>query len=107
MSKRYILNIRTVVLQLLDVGGPMTGSDLVRQGDRSDDGLFCLHVGSLFPILKQMETEGYLEHSLARGTNGKLYNLTKKGLKEIGQERAHLIDFMQPNEPEGESETVA
>jgi len=79
-----MLILKTLTLQ------PMHGLGISNRIDQITDGVFKVKPGSLFPSLKRMEQEGWIEGEWRESDNrrrAKFYQLTKAGRRKLGEEK--------------------
>ena len=78
-----MLILKTLTLQ------PMHGLGISNRIEQITDGVFNVKPGSLFPALKRMEQEGWIDGEWRESENrrrAKYYNLTKAGRRRLGEE---------------------
>jgi len=79
-----LLILKTLTLE------PMHGLGISRRIEQITQGLFQVQAGSLFPALKRLEQEGYVEGEWGESENNrraKYYRLTVVGRRRLGEER--------------------
>ena len=79
-----LLILKTLTLE------PMHGLGISRRIEQITQGLFQVQAGSLFPALKRLEQEGYVEGEWGESENNrraKYYQLTPVGRRRLGEER--------------------
>jgi PadR family transcriptional regulator PadR len=79
-----MLILKTLSLQ------PMHGLGISHRIDQITDGVFKVKPGSLFPALKRMEQEGWIDGKWRESENrrrAKYYTLTKAGRRRLGEEK--------------------
>jgi PadR family transcriptional regulator PadR len=79
-----MLILKTLTLQ------PMHGLGISRRIEQITDGVFQVKPGSLFPALKRMEQEGWIEGVWSDSENNrraKYYKLTAAGRRRLGVEK--------------------
>jgi len=79
-----MLILKTLSLQ------PMHGLGISRRIEQLTDGVFDVKPGSLFPSLKRMEQEGWIEGEWRESENrrrAKYYTLTAAGRNRLGEEK--------------------
>ena len=79
-----MLILKTLSLQ------PMHGLGISNRIDQITDGVFKVKPGSLFPALKRMEQEGWIDGDWRESENrrrAKYYTLTKAGRRRLGEEK--------------------
>ncbi|MGC8986737.1 MAG: PadR family transcriptional regulator [Infirmifilum sp.] len=72
--------LRVLVLTLLR-NRPMSGIEIINQVELITGGLWRPSPGSVYPLLRELENEGLIEHTIVNGQ--KVYSLTDKGLVEV------------------------
>jgi transcriptional regulator len=78
-----MLILKTLSLQ------PLHGLGVSRRIDQITDGVFQVQPGSLFPALKRLEQEGWIEGAWGESENkrrAKFYELTAAGRRRLGAE---------------------
>ncbi len=68
----------------------MHGLGISRRIEQITQGVFQVQAGSLFPALKRLEQEGYVEGEWGESENNrraKYYRLTKAGRRRLGEEK--------------------
>jgi len=78
-----LLILKTLTLE------PMHGLGISRRIEQITQGMFQVQAGSLFPALKRLEQEGYVEGEWGESENNrraKYYQLTPTGRRRLGQE---------------------
>jgi DNA-binding PadR family transcriptional regulator len=82
--------LRMYILALLSIG-PETGYSIMQKIEDRTQGSWRPGAGTMYPLLKNMVTEGLAKHSGERGKGStKQYLLTPKGRRELDQMR-HLM----------------
>ena len=84
-----------LVLRTL-MGGPRHGYAIARWLEEATDELLQIEEGSLYPALYRMERKGWVEAGWGMselGRKAKLYQLTAKGVRELGRSRTHWREF--------------
>ena len=79
-----MLILKTLSLQ------PMHGLGISNRIEQITDGVFSVKPGSLFPALKRMEQEGWIDGEWRESENNrraKYYDLTSAGRKRLGEEK--------------------
>jgi len=69
---------------------PMHGLGISRRIEQVTQGVFQVQAGSLFPALKRLEQEGWIEGEWGESENNrraKYYRLTTAGQRRLGEER--------------------
>jgi transcriptional regulator len=78
-----MLILKTLSLQ------PMHGLGISNRIEQMTDGVFKVKPGSLFPALKRMEQEGWIDGEWRESENrrkAKYYDLTPAGRRRLGEE---------------------
>ena len=74
----------------------MYGYELIKEIERTSEGVFHLKEGTLYPILHQLESDGCVESSWV-GEEGsrqrKYYRITKQGRASLKEKRAEWASF--------------
>jgi transcriptional regulator len=68
----------------------MHGLGISRRIEQTTQGVFRVQAGSLFPALKRLEQEGWIEGEWGESENNrraKYYRLTAAGQRRLGEER--------------------
>lgn len=76
-----------VVLSVLSTGD-MYGYQMISELEERSNNIFELKEGTLYPVLKKLENEGYIQ-SYSQEFNGrtrKYYHITNSGLKQLETE---------------------
>jgi transcriptional regulator len=79
-----LLILKTLTLE------PMHGLGISRRLEQITQGVFQVQAGSLFPALKRLEQEGYVEGEWGESENNrraKYYRLTSIGKRRLGEEK--------------------
>ena len=79
-----MLILKTLTLQ------PMHGLGISNRIEQITDGVFRVKPGSLFPALKRMEQEGWIDGEWRESENrrrAKYYSLTTAGRHRLGEEK--------------------
>jgi transcriptional regulator len=79
-----LLILKTLTLE------PMHGLGISRRIEQTTQGVFRVQAGSLFPALKRLEQEGWIEGEWGESENNrraKYYRLTAAGQRRLGEER--------------------
>ena len=79
-----MLILKTLTLQ------SMHGLGISNRIEQITDGVFKVKPGSLFPSLKRMEQEGWIDGEWRESENrrrAKYYDLTKAGRRRLGEEK--------------------
>ena len=78
-----LLILKTLALE------PMHGLGISRRIEQITQGVFQVQAGSLFPALKRLEQEGWIEGEWGESENNrraKYYRLTTAGKRRLGEE---------------------
>jgi PadR family transcriptional regulator PadR len=78
-----LLILKTLTLE------SMHGLGISRRIEQTTQGVFQVQAGSLFPALKRLEQEGWIEGEWGESENNrraKYYQLTKAGKRRLGEE---------------------
>ncbi len=78
-----LLILKTLTLE------PMHGLGISRRIEQTTQGVFQVQAGSLFPALKRLEQEGWIEGEWGESENNrraKYYRLTTTGQRRLGEE---------------------
>ena len=86
--------LRVLLLTLLREG-PMHGYRLARLLEERSEGAFRLREGSLYPALHELELEGWIEATWAKGDGRKrrVYHLTRRGRREATGSRERWLEI--------------
>jgi PadR family transcriptional regulator PadR len=79
-----------IVLAAL-AAGPAHGYAIIEQLKRQSDGAFDLPEGTIYPVLHRLEQAGLLAGRWVTADSGRrrrVYALTKRGTRELGERRA-------------------
>jgi transcriptional regulator len=79
-----LLILKTLTLE------PMHGLGISRRIEQTTQGVFQVQAGSLFPALKRLEQEGWIEGEWGESENNrraKYYRLTATGQRRLGEEK--------------------
>lgn len=94
-----LLTAKAAILQSLLRGGEAYGLELQARIKAQSGGEIALGVGSLYPALRSLEGDGFLEGfegALIPGRGGRprhFYKLTAKGVEQALQQRAVVAQF--------------
>ncbi len=96
-SKSDLLHgtLELLVLKLLE-REPMNGYGIGQRIASVTDEALNVEEGSLYPALYRMERRGWLASKWGRSANNrraKFYRITRRGLEQLGSERAAWADF--------------
>ena len=89
--------LRTVVLALL-AEEPSHGYRLCRTLEARTDGKFTFSEGSLYPLLHELELEGFVtvkETTSPNGRKRRVYHLTRSGRRQTERHRNHWLATAQ------------
>ena len=78
-----LLILKTLTLE------PMHGLGISRRIEQTTQGVFQVQAGSLFPALKRLEQDGWIEGEWGESENNrraKYYRLTAAGRRRLGEE---------------------
>ncbi|MCW3488935.1 PadR family transcriptional regulator [Dethiobacter alkaliphilus] len=68
----------------------MYGYEIIRELENRSDKVFQFKEGTLYPVLHRLENNGYVKSYMAKGDTGKerkYYRITKKGQKQLAEEK--------------------
>jgi PadR family transcriptional regulator PadR len=84
----------TLILTLL-TNKPLYGYEIIRELERSSEGVFDLKEGTLYPILHAMETELWVESYWVEvdGRKRKYYSIKDEGRKRLNEKKAEWVVF--------------
>lgn len=87
MSKKNLEHSQLLLLSLLSTGD-MYGYQMITELERRSDNTFRMKEGTLYPILKKMENDGYLKtySEEVAGRTRKYYHISDKGLDMLRAE---------------------
>jgi PadR family transcriptional regulator, regulatory protein PadR len=75
---------------------PMHGYAIIEELKRRSGGALALPEGTVYPALHRLESGGLLSSSWSSGgRRRRIYRLTRKGRRELGQRRAEWHEFSQ------------
>ena len=90
-------NLDLILLMLLEEG-PKYGLEIIKEAEVRTDGYFEFREGSLYPALHRLEKAGWVraefQPSDTGGARRRYYQLTDKGVRELGRKRAEMKTFM-------------
>lgn len=72
------------------------GYEIINELELRSDKTFQFKEGSLYPVLHRLENKGYVKSYLAKGETGrerKYYQITKKGRKQLVEEKKQWQSF--------------
>lgn len=69
--------------------GDRYGYEIIRVLEERSDNTFSFQEGTLYPVLHKLENEGWVRSYMsdASGRSRRYYAITKKGLKQVEEER--------------------
>jgi PadR family transcriptional regulator, regulatory protein PadR len=75
--------------------GPLHGYAIIEKLKRRSDGALELPEGTVYPALHRLEGAGLLssEWSQAEGRRRRVYQLSRRGRRELGERRTEWRDF--------------
>ena len=75
--------------------GPLHGYAIIEKLKRRSDGALELPEGTVYPALHRLEAGGLLssEWSQGEGRRRRVYQLTRRGRRELGERRTEWRDF--------------
>lgn len=87
-QKKSLAHTSLLVLSLLS-DQDLYGYQMITELERRSDHTFQMKEGTLYPVLKKLETGGYVTAYEAEvsGRTRKYYHLTQKGRKQLARER--------------------
>lgn len=88
MSKKQSLEHTSMVVLSVLSTGDMYGYQMISELEERSNNIFELKEGTLYPVLKKLENEGYIQ-SYSQEFNGrtrKYYHITNSGLKQLETE---------------------
>lgn len=76
--------------------GPLHGYAVIEELGRRSDGALALPEGTVYPALHRLEAAGLLtsEWSTAEGRRRRVYDLTRRGRRELGTRRGEWRAFV-------------
>jgi DNA-binding PadR family transcriptional regulator len=77
--------------------GPVHGYEVIRDIDNKTEGAWRPGAGSLYPILKKLESEGLTKAEQGAGEEAtrRIYHITPKGIHSLAESREMLANFQQ------------
>jgi PadR family transcriptional regulator PadR len=78
-----------LVLQTLNVMGPMHGFGLARRIEQVSDNLLQLNQGSIYPALLRLRQQGWIRASWGKSDNNRrarFYSITEAGQRKLARE---------------------
>jgi DNA-binding PadR family transcriptional regulator len=76
-------------------GGPMHGYAIIEELKQRSDGALSLPEGTVYPALHRLEAAGLLSSAWSQGDGRRrrVYELTRRGRRELGVRRGEWRDF--------------
>lgn len=74
------------------------GLEIINELEKRSDNTFKFKEGTLYPVLHKLENDGYLKSYKAKGDRGrarKYYEITKRGRKQLANEKEKWIKFSE------------
>lgn len=68
----------------------MYGYEMIKELETRSDKTFQFKEGTLYPVLHKLESDGFVKSYMAKGDTGrerKYYQITKKGKKQLTEEK--------------------
>lgn len=92
MKKKEIQQgtLALMVLQTLDLLGPLHGYGVARRIEQISGDLFSINQGTLYPVLLRLEQEGAIASEYAASENNRrarFYRLTEAGRQRLSAEK--------------------
>ncbi len=87
-------HLDALILAVL-AGAPLHGYAIIDALKRRSDGAFALPEGTVYPALHRLEAAGLLasEWSDGEGRRRRVYELTRRGRRELGTRRSEWREF--------------
>ncbi|HEX3976208.1 MAG TPA: helix-turn-helix transcriptional regulator [Solirubrobacteraceae bacterium] len=87
-------HLDALILAVL-VAGPLHGYAIIDTLKQRSDGTFTLPEGTVYPALHRLEAAGLLtsEWSDGEGRRRRVYELTRRGQRELGTRRSEWREF--------------
>ncbi|HEY1712928.1 MAG TPA: helix-turn-helix transcriptional regulator [Solirubrobacteraceae bacterium] len=87
-------HLDALILAVL-VAGPLHGYAIIDTLKQRSDGTFTLPEGTVYPALHRLEAAGLLtsEWSDGEGRRRRVYELTRRGRRELGTRRSEWREF--------------
>jgi PadR family transcriptional regulator, regulatory protein PadR len=79
-----------MVLKTLESMGPLHGYGIARRIEQISDGVLTLNQGTIYPALLRLHQQGWVKAEWGASENNrraKYYSLTKRGLKQLAEEK--------------------
>jgi PadR family transcriptional regulator PadR len=75
--------------------GPLHGYAIIEKLKRRSQGALALPEGTIYPALHRLEAAGLLSSAWSQGDGRRrrIYELTRRGRRELGERRAEWHDF--------------
>ena len=89
-------NTEGLLLSLIEALDGAYGYKLIKEIENRSHGLFQFKEGTIYPILRRLESEGLIKgewQMLPTGHNRRLYNITAKGKKVLKKKIATWQEF--------------
>lgn len=93
---KELLKGSTVILLLTVLNKKeMYGYELIKEIEKSSEGVFSMKEGTLYPILHTLESEGWLEAywSIHDGRKRKYYRITDRGRSQLKEKQQEWVRF--------------
>lgn len=93
---KELLKGSTVILLLTVLNKKeMYGYELIKEIEKSSEGVFSMKEGTLYPILHTLESEGWLEAywSTHDGRKRKYYRITELGRSQLKEKQQEWVRF--------------
>ncbi|OZB92754.1 PadR family transcriptional regulator [Paenibacillus sp. XY044] len=93
---KELLKGSTVILLLTVLNKKeMYGYELIKEIEKSSEGVFSMKEGTLYPILHTLESEGWLEAywSTHDGRKRKYYRMTDQGRNQLREKQQEWVRF--------------
>ena len=93
-------HLETMILSVLVKGGDTHGFDIVKRLEAAGEGALQLKEGTIYPVLYRLEAAGLIKarweaaSSERRGPRRKLYQVTKKGHRQLEAAREQWQSFV-------------
>ena len=88
-------NLTTIVLSSLG-NEERYGYEIIKRLDESSDGAFKMKEGTLYPLLHNLEFEGYIKSKEKKSESGrkrKYYQITKSGMRLLSEKKKEWNSF--------------
>jgi len=93
---KELLKGSTVIMLLTALNKKeMYGYELIKEIEKSSEGVFSMKEGTLYPILHTLESEGWLEAywSTHDGRKRKYYRITDQGRNQLKEKQQEWVRF--------------